>query len=75
MSAGLVLAVAVDPDEVSAGPLGLLVVVLMVVATIFLIKNMNTRLKRLPREFPEPQRKGAQHEGAPPVEGEPGPPA
>ena len=46
-----VLAQAVDPDRVSAGPLGLLVVILMVVATVLLIRNMNSRLKRLPREF------------------------
>jgi hypothetical protein len=44
---------AVDADEVSAGPLGLLVVVLMMLATVFLIRNMNARLRRLPREFPE----------------------
>ena len=43
---------AVDADRVSAGPLGLLVVVLMVLATVFLIRNMNARLRRLPREFP-----------------------
>ena len=45
---------AVDAEDVSAGPLGLLVVVLMIVATVFLIRNMNARLRRLPREFPEP---------------------
>ena len=45
---------AVEESRVSAGPLGLLVVVLMVIATIFLIRNMNSRLKRLPREFPPP---------------------
>ena len=44
---------AVDADEVSAGPLGLLVVVLMILATVLLIRNMNARLRRLPREFPE----------------------
>ena len=43
---------AVDADRVSAGPLGLLIVVLMVLATVFLIRNMNSRLRRLPREFP-----------------------
>jgi len=48
------LAQAVDPSRVSAGPLGLLVVVLMVIATVLLIRNMNGRLKRLPREFPPP---------------------
>ena len=43
---------ALDPDQVSAGPLGLLVVVLMMIATALLIRNMNNRLKRLPPEFP-----------------------
>ena len=37
-----------------AGPLGLLVVVLIGVATVLLIRNMNARLKRMPREFPPP---------------------
>jgi hypothetical protein len=46
---------AVDADRVSAGPLGLLVVVLMILATVFLIRNMNARLRRLPREFPDPR--------------------
>jgi hypothetical protein len=46
---------AVDAEDVSAGPLGLLVVVLMILATVLLIRNMNARLRRLPREFPEQQ--------------------
>ena len=45
---------AVDSDSVSAGPLGLLVVVLIALATVLLIRNMNARLRRLPREFPPP---------------------
>ena len=46
---------AVDAEDVSAGPLGLLVVVLMIIATVLLVRNMNARLRRLPREFPEQQ--------------------
>ena len=34
-----------------AGPLGLLVVLLLVVVTVLLIRNMNTRLRRLPKTF------------------------
>ena len=49
------LLLAVDAEDVSAGPLGLLVVVLMIIATVLLIRNMNARLRRLPREFPEQQ--------------------
>ena len=39
----------------SAGPLGLLIVVLMGVATVLLIRNMNGRLKRLPPSFDKPE--------------------
>jgi hypothetical protein len=35
-----------------AGPLGLLIVLLMAIATVLLIRNMNARLRRLPDRFP-----------------------
>jgi hypothetical protein len=35
-----------------AGPLGLLVIVLLCIATVLLIRNMNKRLRRLPERFP-----------------------
>jgi hypothetical protein len=38
----------------SAGPLGFLIVVLIAIATVLLIRNMNARLKRLPPSFDEP---------------------
>ncbi|HVE74197.1 MAG TPA: hypothetical protein VNA30_03780 [Mycobacteriales bacterium] len=38
-------------ENLSAGPLGLLVVLLLVVATVLLIRNMNARLRRLPPRF------------------------
>ena len=38
----------------TAGPLGLLVVLLIGVALVALIRNMNGRLRRLPRSFDEP---------------------
>jgi hypothetical protein len=38
----------------SAGPIGLLLVVLIAVATVLLIRNMDKRMKRLPKEFPPP---------------------
>ena len=44
-------------DEISAGYLGLLVVLLLGVATVFLIRNMNARLKRLPRSFDDVNRR------------------
>jgi hypothetical protein len=36
-----------------AGPMGLFIILLMVVATILLIRNMNARLRRLPERFPD----------------------
>ncbi len=38
----------------TAGPLGLLVVLLIGVALVLLIRNMNGRLRRLPKSFDEP---------------------
>ena len=38
-----------------AGPMGLFVIVLMSIATVLLIRNMNKRLRRLPDSFPDPQ--------------------
>jgi hypothetical protein len=35
-----------------AGPLGLLIIVLLSVGTVLLIRNMNARLRRLPDRFP-----------------------
>jgi hypothetical protein len=35
-----------------AGPMGLLVIVLLCIATVLLIRNMNKRLRRLPDSFP-----------------------
>jgi hypothetical protein len=42
---------AVDDSGISAGWLGFLIVVLLAVTTVFLIRNMNGRLKRLPASF------------------------
>jgi hypothetical protein len=37
-----------------AGPLGLFMILVLLVATVLLIRNMNSRLRKLPREFPDP---------------------
>ena len=43
---------------VEAGPIGLLIVLLLFVAVVLLIRNMDKRVKRLPKEFPQqPPRK------------------
>ena len=48
----MLLAAAQDASR-AAGPIGLLVVVLLGLSLVLLIRNMDRRLKRLPREFPE----------------------
>ena len=35
-----------------AGPMGLFIILLLGVATVLLIRNMNSRLRRLPERFP-----------------------
>jgi hypothetical protein len=37
-----------------AGPMGLFIIVLMAVAVVLLIRNMNKRVRRLPDSFPDP---------------------
>ena len=44
---------AVEESDVGAGPFGLLILLLMLVATFLLIRNMSARIKRLPPEFPD----------------------
>lgn len=38
-----------------AGPMGLFLIVVLGVATVLLIRNMNSRLRRLPERFPGQQ--------------------
>ena len=35
-----------------AGPAGLVIILLLAIGTILLIRNMNSRLRRLPERFP-----------------------
>jgi hypothetical protein len=47
-----------------AGPMGLLIIVLMAIATVLLIRNMTARIKRLPAEFPDNDATGSgDHQG------------
>ncbi|SDY72874.1 hypothetical protein SAMN05444365_103272 [Micromonospora pattaloongensis] len=56
-----------------AGPMGLFLILLLAAATVFLIRNMNGRLRRLPDRFPgqapEEQADGAQPRAADDVRG------
>ena len=55
---------SVEESDVGAGPFGLLILLLMLVATFLLIRNMSARIKRLPPEFPEQDRP---EDGSPPA--------
>jgi hypothetical protein len=35
-----------------AGPMGLFIILLLAIGTVLLIRNMNSRLRRLPQTFP-----------------------
>jgi hypothetical protein len=73
------------PDFGKASPFGLLVVVLLVIATLFLVRSMNKQLKKVPKSFdrgnPEPDQAadegtdtvgGVEHEPRPGPGDEPG---
>lgn len=45
-------------SDALAGPAALLIVLVLLVSTVFLIRNMDKRLKRMPREFPVTDEKG-----------------
>ncbi|MET7399702.1 hypothetical protein ABZS66_40095 [Dactylosporangium sp. NPDC005572] len=47
-----------------AGPMGLLIIVLLAIATVLLIRNMTARIRRLPAEFPD-QRADAGRDAGP----------
>ena len=47
-----------------AGPMALLIIVLLAIATVLLIRNMNARLRRLPEQFP--RQDGPDQEGSDP---------
>ena len=42
-----------------AGPMALLIILLLAIGTVLLIRNMNKRLRRLPAQFPIPAGHGA----------------
>ncbi len=45
-----------------AGPMGLFIIVLLSIATVLLIRNMNKRLRRLPDSFEQPGAAGREAE-------------
>jgi hypothetical protein len=42
-----------------AGPMGLFIIVMLAIGTVLLIRNMNSRLRRLPDRFPAPEASGS----------------
>ena len=59
------LLLAVAEEDVTAGPIGLLIVALLGVATVFLVRNMNKRIKRLPPSFPDQAERDAERDEQP----------
>jgi hypothetical protein len=53
-----------------AGPLGLFIVVLLAIATVLLIRNMNKRLRRLPASFEDRDRARADSSADPEIDAE-----
>ena len=45
----------VTEEDIGGGPYGLVILLLLLIATFLLIRNMNGRIKRLPKEFPAPK--------------------
>jgi hypothetical protein len=62
------------PDFGKASPLGLLVVVLLLVATLFLLRSMNRQLRKVPKSFDRehPELDQAADEGTDRVDEAPG---
>jgi hypothetical protein len=58
-----------------AGPMGLFVIVVLVVGTVLLVRNMNSRLRRLPDHFSSTDTVGAGAPGTVPTAAEPAVPA
>jgi hypothetical protein len=54
-----------------AGPMGLFIIVLMAIAVVLLIRNMNKRVRRLPDSFPDPEAE-RREAGVAKLDGDPG---
>lgn len=52
-----------------AGPMGLFIILLLAIATVLLIRNMNKRIRRLPAEFPDQSAGKKPTDPDPPVSG------
>lgn len=50
------------PEFGKASPVGLVVVLLLLVATVFLVRSMTKHLKRVPESFDPPERRAADTE-------------
>jgi hypothetical protein len=51
-----------------AGPTGLVIILLLIVGTVLLIRNMNQRLRRLPERFEAQHDRPHDKQGAPPAD-------
>lgn len=61
----LLLLAVVEEEDIGTGPIGLVIILFMLIATALLIRNMNGRIKRLPREFPPSSDEDTDEPGTP----------
>jgi hypothetical protein len=66
----LTLVAQEGPEFGKASPIGLVVILLLAVATVFLIRSMSKRIRRLPASFDPPEDAGSEEpkEGGRPAE-------
>ena len=43
----------VTEEDIGGGPYGLVILLILLIATFLLVRNMNGRIKRLPKQFPQ----------------------
>jgi hypothetical protein len=55
-----------------AGPMGLFIIVVLAIGTVLLIRNMNSRLRRLPESFPSTDTEHGEQKGQGPAGATPG---
>lgn len=52
----------VQEEDIGGGPFGLVILLVLLIVTFLLVRNMSGRIKRLPKEFPEQQEQPTEQE-------------
>jgi hypothetical protein len=58
-------------DGAPAGPMGLFIILMLAVVTVFLIRNMNARIRRLPDRFPDQEDEAGDRPATPSADARP----